>query len=281
MDKRVYSNTNQGDLFLFNKPINNVYVTSNYELFQFSKFNRNVILSKEMIKQAEEGFVSPIIVNENMIVIDGQHRLKASEKVGVPVEFIVKEGLTEHDIVRMNTVQKKWSLLNHIEAHANEGLEDYMKLINLLNNSNYTGNVTVMTSLATFEVDTHRVRDRVIGGNFKFRNFAKTVQFLEYLSDFKERTKVNYKTKLTLAIFELYKIEKFDSSRLIAKVIGTGLADELQTRTLGLTDAKKQLIDAYNHGLGEGSERLIDYSIKPNGNLVINEKKADWATVDL
>lgn len=280
MDKRIYSNTNQGDLFLFNKPINNVYITSNYELFQFSKFNRNVILSKEMIKQAEEGFVSPIIVNENMIVIDGQHRLKASEKVGVPVEFIVKEGLTEHDIVRMNTVQKKWSLLNHIEAHANEGLEDYIKLINLLNNSNYTGNVTVMTSLATFEVDTRRVRDQVIGGNFKFRSFAKTVQFLEYLSDFKESTKVNYKTKLTLAIFELYKIKKFESGRLIAKVIGTGLADELQTRTLGLTDAKKQLIDAYNHGLSDGSDRRIDYSIKPSGQLIINEQKADWATVD-
>lgn len=281
MENRTFSNTNQGNIFISNAPVNQVYKTEDYSIFQFSKFNRNVIESKEMLEQAKDGFVAPIIVNENMVVIDGQHRLKHAEKAGVPVEFIIKKGLSEHDIVRMNTVQKKWSLLNHIEAHANEGLEEYIKLINLLNNKNYTGNITAVTTVATFEMDSQRARPKIIGGNFKFRNFDITVKFLEYLAFFKEKTKLSYKTKLTLAIFELFQIKKIDTNRLISKVISTGLADDLQTKTLDLTDAKKQLIDAYNHGLGEESVRLIDYSIKPNGHLVINEEKADWAKVDL
>src|SRR5690625_2430380 len=82
--------------------INIVYKTDNLDMFQLSKFNRNVFLRKEMLEQAREGFISPIIVNENMVVIDGQHRLEASKKEGVPVEYIIKPGLDENDIVRMN-----------------------------------------------------------------------------------------------------------------------------------------------------------------------------------
>ena len=34
---------------------NVVYVTKNYQMFNFSKFNRNVFLSPEFLKQAEIG----------------------------------------------------------------------------------------------------------------------------------------------------------------------------------------------------------------------------------
>ncbi|XCY65795.1 ParB N-terminal domain-containing protein [Streptococcus iniae] len=89
---RTYSHlSQQQNIFNNGTEINTVYKTTNYDMFNFSKFNRNVFLTPEMLKQAELGFVSPIIVNENLTVIDGQHRLTACQQLGLPVEYIIKK----------------------------------------------------------------------------------------------------------------------------------------------------------------------------------------------
>ena len=254
--------------------VNAVYKTDDYSIFQLSKFNRNIILRRELIEQAEEGIISPIIVNENLMVIDGQHRLKASEKVGAPVEYVIKQGLDEHDIVRMNTVQKPWSLANHIEAWANQGKDEYIKLLNLLNN--YYGNTTVVTQVALDVNTMKKARPIIESGEFKFVNYEKTVEFLSYLRRFKEETNVPYKSKLSQAIYELFKISKFDRERLIHKVIGTDLNEELKVKTLNKSDALQRLLDAYNKMLSEESKSFINYYITSSGTIIIDEEKADW-----
>lgn len=254
--------------------VNAVYKTDDYSIFQLSKFNRNIILRRELIEQAEEGIISPIIVNENLMVIDGQHRLKASEKVGATVEYIIKEGLNEHDIVRMNTVQKPWSLANHIEAWANQGKDEYIKLLNLLNN--YYGNTTVVTQVALDVNTMKKARPIIESGEFKFVNYEKTVEFLSYLRRFREETNVPYKSKLSQAIYELFKISKFDRERLIHKVIGTDLNEELKVKTLNKSDALQRLLDAYNKMLSEESKSFINYYITSSGTIIIDEEKADW-----
>src|SRR5699024_8426136 len=122
---------------------------------------------------------SPIIVNENLTVIDGQHRLEASKEVGVPIEYIIKSGLNEDDIVRMNTVQKPWSLQNYIEAYANRGLEEFIKLFKLIEKG--YSNVTVTTSISVnSSTDTHRANKVIKEGTFEFFNYEKAVEFLQY-----------------------------------------------------------------------------------------------------
>src|SRR5699024_8689895 len=273
-DTRVFSEKIRTVQESRGRVVNAVYQTKNYEMFQLSKFNRNIILRRELIEQAEEGIISPIIVNENLMVIDGQHRLKASEKVGAPVEYIIKQGLNEHDIVRMNTVQKPWSLANHIEAWANQGKDEYIKLLNLLNN--YYGNTTVVTQVALDVNTMKKARPIIESGEFKFVNYEKTVEFLSYLRRFREETNVPYKSKLSQAIYELFKISKFDRERLIHKVIGTDLNEELKVKTLNKSDALQRLLDAYNKMLSEESKSFINYYITSSGTIIIDEEKADW-----
>src|SRR5690625_2284032 len=165
MKARSFSNVGKVSPIL-QKPVNSVFETSDYDLFQLSKFNRNVLLRKEMLEQAKEGFIAPIVVNENFVVIDGQHRLEASKKIGVPVTYIVMPGLDENDIVRMNTVQKPWSLQNYIEAFANQGLEEYVKLVDLIKAGH--ANVTVTTYVAMNNLGDRRVRNLITDGKFKF-----------------------------------------------------------------------------------------------------------------
>ena len=120
------------------KKVNEVYETTNYNIFKFSEFNRNVVYRKDLMDEAKRGFIAPVIVNEDFVVIDGQSRLKHAEYAQVPIKYMVVEGLTEKDIVRMNTTQLSWSIKDYIQSYANEGNRDYQKLIELLNEYNYT-----------------------------------------------------------------------------------------------------------------------------------------------
>ena len=69
--KRVDINGEAFEQNTMNLPVNEVYKTDDLDMFKFTKFNRNILFTDEMLKQAKEGFISPIIVNEYMVVIHG------------------------------------------------------------------------------------------------------------------------------------------------------------------------------------------------------------------
>jgi len=275
-EKRVYSEVQRGNAVPVGEISNMVYKTSDYDIFQLSKFNRNVFIKKEMLKQAKEGFIAPIVVNENLVVIDGQHRLEASKMVEVPVQYIITKGLGKHDIVRMNTVQKPWGMINFIEAFANQGNPEYVKLVDLL--KDVYGNTTVVSQVACNVTSPAQARAIIESGEFNFFNYEKTLEFFSFLNRFKEEVKVPMKTKLSLALFELFKIKKIDKERLIAKVVETRLDDELRTKTIGMTEALKGLIDAYNKNLHKKTNDSIEYYVTSTGSLKIVEDRYGWAT---
>ena len=78
--------------------VTNVYATTDYGKFKILITNRIVIdkVVKKLVKSMlESGWIgAPIVVNERMEVIDGQHRIAAAERIGIPVHYIVMEGLT-------------------------------------------------------------------------------------------------------------------------------------------------------------------------------------------
>lgn len=273
--KRVDINGQEIKQNTMNLAVNEVYKTDDLEMFKFTKFNRNVLFTDEMLEQAKEGFVSPIIVNEYMVVIDGQHRLEHAKKAGVPIEYIIKPGLNEHDIVRMNTTQRKWNMLNYIESYANQGSEEYVSLLNLLNKK-YAG-TTVVISVARNQTTSTDVNKLIKSGNFEFINFEETLNFLQYYEKFRKETDTPKRTKPALAMYSLFRIEGFDGDRLIRKVLQKKFDDDLRTKGYNLTEALKEFIDKYNDKLSQDSPLFIEYYIKNNGDLIIENARKEWA----
>lgn len=70
----------------------------------------------------------PLLVNERMEIIDGQHRLMAAVKLGVPIYYDVIPGLHIEDIMSINTHSKNWSVHDFIEAYIRLGQPDYQEL---------------------------------------------------------------------------------------------------------------------------------------------------------
>lgn len=274
--KRVDINGQEFKQKTIDLPVNEVYKTNDLEMFKFTKFNRNILFTNEMLKQAKEGFISPIIVNEFMVVIDGQHRLEHAKKAGVPIEYIIKPGLTEHDIVRMNTTQRPWSLLNYIESYANQGLEQYVSLLNLINQK-HAGTSVVISVARDSTSNPTGLNELVKTGKFEFVNFEQTLNFLKYYERFRKETNTPKKTKVALALYALYRIEGFDENRLIRKVIQKKFDDDLRVKGYNLTEALKEFIDKYNDKLTQDSTSFIEYYVKNNGDLIIVNPRKRWA----
>lgn len=257
-------------------PVNEVYKTNDLDIFKFTKFNRNVIITDEMLEQAKKGFISPVIVNEHMVVIDGQHRVEHAKRAGVPIEYIIKQGLGEDDIVRMNTTQRKWSLLNFIESYANQGSEEYVSLLNLINKKYAGATVVIRVSRNSTGAGTNN-NEVVKSGNFKFVNFEETLNFLKFYDKFRKETNTPKRTNIALALFSLYRIEGFDGTRLIRKVLQKRFDEELRVKGYNLTEALKEFIDKYNDKLTQDSVSFIEYYVKNDGDLVITNPRKEWA----
>ena len=86
----------------------------------------------------ESGFLQsqPIIVDENMNIIDGHHRFVCAKELGIPLYYKVVEGAKLYDYAKATSVVKKWSSADWAEDHASTGDQDYIKLKGLVTQFN-------------------------------------------------------------------------------------------------------------------------------------------------
>lgn len=107
--------------------------TDKYDQFKTILGNRQIStehisnLVRE-IQQCDLLAACPIIVNEKMEIIDGQHRLEAAKRLKIPIYYVQSPGLDIKQIVKLNNSQKRWKVWDYIELHIKYGNEQYAKL---------------------------------------------------------------------------------------------------------------------------------------------------------
>ena len=107
-----------------------VYHTKNYNIFKFSKLNRGVNKShvKKLSKSiSADGLTQPIVVDSNLTVLDGQHRLSACKSLGIKVAYMLSEKKTSQArIITVNSVSKSWSSMDYLKSYAAAKKPDYI-----------------------------------------------------------------------------------------------------------------------------------------------------------
>lgn len=109
--------------------------TQDYHLFKFLPGNRALKNRAENIKESIKkiGWISnPIIVNENMEIIDGQSRFAALRELGMPIEYQVIHHLDIDDCRTLNRYNEVWGSLDYLYSYAEEGNINYIRLKNLM-----------------------------------------------------------------------------------------------------------------------------------------------------
>ena len=110
---------------------NKIYKTDDLAQFKYVKGNRSihepwVRKLAELIK--EKDLQMPIIVDENMRVQDGQHRLEAYKLCGFPITYIIKDQFELDDVRALNANNKKWTLTDYLMSHVKLGNKEYQLL---------------------------------------------------------------------------------------------------------------------------------------------------------
>lgn len=106
--------------------------TTNYAQFKEVSANReidsrHVKKLAAAIKKKNLLRINPIIVNADLKVIDGQHRLAAAELLQVPIYYIEDDDLEFGDISKLNSNQKNWSMMDYINFYAVEKVHSFQE----------------------------------------------------------------------------------------------------------------------------------------------------------
>jgi hypothetical protein len=105
-----------------------VYKTHHYDAFRPLVGNRdkdNAHIRRLMLAFEKAYLISPIIVNEKMEIIDGQHRYDAAKTSGLPVYFILIEGYSLKEVQLLNTNSSNWDKKDYLESFSEIGKENY------------------------------------------------------------------------------------------------------------------------------------------------------------
>lgn len=109
--------------------------TTDYSQFRTLKGNRPV--APRHVQQIVDSFqanpglieLRPILVNEKLEVVDGQHRLKAAEMLGLRLPYIIAPGLDIATAQTMNALQRPWNMLDFANSYAYAGNPNYQKFL--------------------------------------------------------------------------------------------------------------------------------------------------------
>ena len=103
-------------------------MTTEYDIFKEMKGNRarsEKHVQNLMDAMRENDLFTPILVNQNFEVIDGQHRLEARRRLGIPVPYYWTEGLGLPEVQRLNSTQKGWTNDDYLQSYIDLGNENY------------------------------------------------------------------------------------------------------------------------------------------------------------
>jgi len=204
--------------------------TKDYSIFRRLAGNR-AVEAKRVRKIVDSiqnvGYItSPIIVNENMEVIDGQGRLEALKKLNLPVDYIVHEGIGIKECVSMNINNTNWKITDYIDSYAEQGNDNYIRIKLLLEEFRFSLMVTLSAIKGTYGAGLggSSMNERIRQGVFEVTEEEKEQarEKLAFIRQLEEH--INYKdlagsqTMFQIAVIACLNIGTVDREKLFNKI---------------------------------------------------------------
>lgn len=218
-----------GSVLKHSEPVLQIYKTTDYGQFKIMDDNRNI--NTLHVQRLVESFksrhlVSPIIVNERKEVIDGQHRLLASQETGLPVYFMVLKGYGIDEVQIFNTNQKNWGKLDYLKMYCAEGRRPYLDLQKFMEDFPDFG-IQSAERLVTLKpyakrqgkVNGHKAQMKDFEeGKLVVPNITKTYQLARRLMEFKPYYPGYHRGVFISAVLPLFASKVYDHKEMIYKL---------------------------------------------------------------
>ena len=243
-----------------------VYTTKDYTKFKRLTGNRDIPenrISKIVESIQTIGWVhNPIVVNEHMEVIDGQGRLTALQRLKLPVEYVIAPGANTKECVYMNMNMVNWKLPDFVKSYAEQGNENYQRLVALM--EKYAGGNLNIISTALYRISKSKLRDIKEGilqvTEDQYRAAIPRLEFVEPLLRKLDEKKLPG-SKITLIQTLIY---YFDYPEVDKERLAYGVEKNIYNATPWVlhTDCEREVENAYNYGIKLENKISIAHLIK-------------------
>lgn len=222
--------------------------STRYEDFKLLENNREV--NKKHIERLKAAFneygnltqVQPILVNDRMEIIDGQHRFTVCQELGLPVYFNSVTGLGVENARQMNILHRGWTAEDYARSYALGGDPNYQRYLELQEEFGFTFSTTL-----------HALSNNDGKGAFsRFRAGELVIDELTYeiardrlskLDETRELTPIANNRTFARALFHALSVPGFDFKQLLKKLRYFGV--NLKNYT-SMADNMRQLEELYN-----------------------------------
>ena len=129
--------------------------TKDYDLFKKINYNRSVMeprIDKIVESIKKYGFILPILVNKEFMVVDGQHRLEAAKKAGsnvLYIQFNISDDMLPILISTVNTTSKNWTLDDYLNMWVALQKDTYVYISEIMDRENFGISAFLKISAAT------------------------------------------------------------------------------------------------------------------------------------
>jgi hypothetical protein len=116
---------------IFDNKITDVYSTYDYDKFKILFGNRklNEIHLKRLMNSFQKNYLfSPILVNNNFEIIDGQHRFNAAKELGLPINYMIMPAYGLNEVKVLNTNTSNWNKMDYLMGYCDSGSLPYLQM---------------------------------------------------------------------------------------------------------------------------------------------------------
>jgi hypothetical protein len=243
--------------------VNQVNSSKDYSKFKTLQGNRNV--NKLHVKRLKESFreaylLSPIVVNENYEIIDGQHRFQAAMEMNLPINFIVCNNYSLKEVQMLNTNMTNWKKIDYLNAYCDLNFPEYLKFRNFMRRFPEFGMASCETILTDSLAGGHKTSSSSVlkgdinksgsyairyfqEGDLEIPNYEKSIENAEKIMMIKPYYDGFNRNTFVRAMIGIFRLEYYSHSKLIERLAANPTA--LQ-HCANVTQYKLLIEDIYN-----------------------------------
>ena len=212
-----------GGIKIPDKDMYKIMSTFKYELFSFIDGNRDIDHEDRIEKSIRKSglLVQPILVNQQMQIIEGQNRFQCCKNLGLPIYYVVQEDIGLEEVKSLNSASKNWTTKNYIHSFAAGNRQlDYVYVEQLMKAYPWVGFSALNFAIRGVAYG-GTATDMIRKGNYKCDEleYNRAVSALDYLTQFKEEilSVGGRKEYYMIAIMFCFYCEDIDSDYLLTK----------------------------------------------------------------
>ena len=198
------------------------------DLSQFKSIEGNRLINPILVKKLVKSIslsnllhIQPVVVNKDMGVIDGQHRIEAGKVLKTGIYYIQISGVPVGEIILLNVNAQGWKLSDYLNTFVQKGKSDYLEVDRLIKETGLgVDSAAALLYLHDQSLTVRFPRELFIDGEFEVRD-------LEYSRDFYEHVKrlmallpdkTHIGRPLIIAIYKIYINKEVDFDTLLDRM---------------------------------------------------------------